>query len=165
MEKIKQMLAVGGAHGLTNPEHVARVFASLFSTQAVSSSGWNVGTGLLVPRTGSAVTVVEVNGVTVRLAANTSAPALTGFNLTNGQHGAVITTCDSAGTLRNYFSNAAASAGTISYPPIPPSEAPIGIVYFAPTVTFTGGTTALDAANVNALFVSVVGPFYPINVF
>lgn len=165
MEKIKQMLAAGGAQGLTMPEHVARVFASLFSTQAVSSSGWNVGTGLLVARTGSAVTVVEVNGITVRLAANTSAPALTGLNLTTGQHAAVMTTCDSAGTLRNYVSNVAASAGAISYPPIPGDQAVIGIVYLAPTTTFTGGTTALDAANVNALFVSVVGPFYPINTF
>ena len=165
MEKIKQMLVAGGAHGLTNPEHMARVLASLFSAQAISSSGWNVGAGLLVPRTGSAATIVEVNGITVRLAANTSAPALTGFNLTNGQHGAVMTTCDASGTLRNYFTNAAANAASISYPPIPGDQAVIGIVYFAPTVTFTGGTTALDAANVNALFVSVLGPFYPINTF
>lgn len=165
MERIRQLVAAGGTHGLNLPEVVLRMYADLYARQCVSGSGWNVGAGLLVPRTGSNVTIVEVNGVTVRLAANTSAPALTGFNLTNGQHGAVLTTCDAGGTLRNYTSGAASSAAAIQYPTIPANEAVIGIVYFAPTTTFTGGTTALDAANVNATFVSVQGPFYPINAF
>lgn len=165
MEKIKQLILAGGPMAMSLPETVLRLFGDLFARQCVSGSGWNVGAGLLVARTGSGVTVVEVNGVTVRLAANTSAPALTGLNMTTGQHAAVLTTCDAGGTLRNYFSGVAASAAAIQYPTIPVSETVIGIVYLAPTTTFTGGTTALDAANVNATFVSVQGPFYPINAF
>lgn len=165
MERIRQLVTAGGPHGLNLPEITLSCFADLYARQCVTGSGWNVGAGLLVPRTGSGVTIVEVNGVTVRLAANTSAPALTGFNLANGQHGAIFTTCDAGGTLRNYFSNVAASAAALQFPTIPATEAVIGIVFLAPTVTFTGGTTALDAANVNATFASVQGPFYPINAF
>jgi hypothetical protein len=165
MERIRQLIVAGGSTGLTIPETALRLFLDLFARQCVGGSGWNAAATALVPRTGSTVTVVLVNGVTVRLAANSVAPALTGFNLTTGQHGAVLTTSDAGGTLRNYFTSPAASAAAIQYPAIPPTEAVIGVTYFAPTVTFTGGTTALDAANVNATFVSVSGPFYPVNSF
>ena len=163
MEKIKQLITAGGSTGQVLPETAFRAFNVLSSTQGVSSSGWNVGAGLLVARTGSAVTYAIVQGKTVSLAANTSAPALTGFNLTTGQFAAVLTTVDAGGTLRNYFTSIETVLNNLQYPRIPISEAVIGIVYFAPTTTFTGGTTALDAANVNATFASITEAAYPQN--
>ena len=169
MEKIKQYLLAGGGSALALPETLVRAFNCLFTGQALTSSGWNVGSGLLVPRTGTPVTFVQVNGAVVRLSTNVSAPSLpASFVLTTGQYGAILTTCDSGGTLRNYFSTVVTAASVTNggtaglvFPIIPAAEAVIGIVYLAPTTTFTGGTTALDAANVNAVFSSVVGPFYP----
>lgn len=163
MQRILKLLVGGGGTGLNLPETLLRCINYLTSNQVLSASGWNVGAGLLVARTGATVTVVVANGRTVRLAVNSSAPALTGLVLTTGQHAAVVTTCDASGTLRNYFSSIELTAADIKYPLIPENEVVIGIVHFAPTTTFTGGTTALDAANINAAFSSPVGPFPPTN--
>lgn len=163
MQKINQYLSAGGDYA--QPNAIRRAFNDLFSRQCLSGSGWNVGTGLLVARTGALNTVAIVGGATVVLAANTSAPALTGFALTPGQFAAVITTTDGGGVLRNYFTSIEVLQSAIRYPQIPITEAVIGVVHLAPTVAFTGGVTNLDLVGVNASFSSVLGPFSPQNIF
>jgi hypothetical protein len=77
----------------------------------------------------------------------------------------VLCTVNKAGTLTNYISNNPSSAGGLIYPTIPANECVVGGIYLAPTVTFTGGTTLLNAANVNAVAISAVGAVYPTNAF
>jgi hypothetical protein len=113
--------------------------------------------GLVISAGGSAlaktVNVIDflINGVLATKAAGNMA-ALAG-TITNGNFGGWVFTVDVAGTLRSRFMTQGASLAAVLMPAIPAGEAVIGFVRLNPTTAdFVGGTTALDAANTNAIY-------------
>lgn len=159
MEKIKQYIA--GA-GLQTPEQVERAFADLYQRQALNSAGLAVnGAGNPAYKVSNTV-LAMVNGTLVSKA-TAAFPALTGYNLTSAQVGAIVAVMDVAGNLVNLCAGPATTLGQLSFPPVPPGYVCLGVVILNTAATFTGGTTAMDTAGIT--YVNVVGPFNPLNLF
>jgi hypothetical protein len=159
MEKIKQLLIVGGAQIL--PETVSRAFNDPYSRQALNSGALAIKAGSSALAKSVNVITAIINGVLVQKAAG-DMPALTGLNIANGSFGAVVFALDVAGNLTAYFSNTGALANLVM-PPIPTNVAVIGqlVIQNGTGSAFTGGTTALDTASLTVTYINQVGPFYP----
>lgn len=98
-----------------------------------------------------------VNGVLATKAAGDMA-ALAG-TITNGNFGGWVFTITAAGTVASRFMTQAATLAAVVMPAVPATEAVIGFVRLNPTTAdFVGGTTALDAANTNAVYRDAVYP-------
>jgi hypothetical protein len=173
MEKIKQLLGPGGSVATNMPEVILRVFNDLFSRQALNSGTLAAGTTTTKLKITSQITAL-VNGAIAILAASdgatnfveTGTTVLPTYSLTATQVGGFIFTVDNAGGLHARSmgpSNSLSSAPT--YPLIPVNEAVVGLAMIntANAATFTSGTTALSATNVQ--LINVVGPLYPTNFF
>jgi hypothetical protein len=92
-----------------------------------------------------------VNGVLCTKAAGDMA-ALAG-TITNGNFGGWVFTINAAGTVASRFMTQGATLAAIVMPAVPATDAIIGMVRLNPTTAdFVGGTTALDAANTNAIY-------------
>lgn len=103
--------------------------------------------------TAKVVAAVEciIAGVLSVIAAATNMAVLAGTILQNNFGGWVFT-WDGA-TLRSRFMTQGATLAAVRMPAIPAGEAIIGFVRLNPTAApFVGGTTALDAANTNAIY-------------
>lgn len=100
-----------------------------------------------------------LNGVLYTKAAADMA-ALTGINIANGSKNVVAFCIDSAGTLTAVAGTAATTLAGIVPPTIPNNVAVIGWILIdnGTGSTFTGGTTALDAASLTVTYVNGVGP-------
>lgn len=99
------------------------------------------------------VNVVDyaINGVLYTLAAGDMA-ALSGV-IAQNTFGGWVFTVNAAGTLASRFMTAGASLAAVVMPAVPATDAILGLVRLNPTAgAFTGGTTALDAANTNAIY-------------
>ena len=159
MEKIKQLLIVGGAQIL--PETISRAFNDPYSRQALNSGGLAIkaASGVLV-KSVNVITAI-VNGVLVQKAAG-DMPALTGLNIAASAYGAAVFAIDVAGNLTAYFTNTGALANLVM-PPIPTNVAVIGqvVIQNGTASVFTGNTTALDTASLTVTYINQVGPFYP----
>jgi hypothetical protein len=159
MEKIKQYLI-----GLAAPFHeqLLRAYGDLFQRQALNSAGLAVN-GAANPAYKVGNTVLAMVGGTLVSKATTAFPALTGYNLTSAQVGAIVACMDVNGNLVNLFANPATSLGQLMFPAVPPTYVCLGVVILNTGATFTGGTTAMDTAGIT--YVNVVGPFNPLNLF
>lgn len=105
-----------------------------------------------------------VGGQIVRVAVNTNIAALTGFNgAVANQRNAGIVVVNRAGAQSVLAGRESSTLLGITLPQIPQNVAPVGliIVETAGGATFTGGTTALDAANVTVTYINVMGAFDP----
>jgi hypothetical protein len=163
MEKIKQFIVNAGYQ--MNPETVLRAFNSLFARQIIAAGSFTIPAGI-TPATAATVTVALIDGKVVTVAASAATPAwTTAMNAAANTFLVVLTTVNLAGTLTNYVSNNPALASGLVFPIIPANEVVIGGIFLAPTATFTGGTTLLNAVNVNAVAISAVGPTHPTNLF
>ena len=164
MEIIRQLIANCGPAGVPT-ETLLRAFNSLFNRECIAAGAFTTG-GTVTPSTAATTTVAVINGQTVTIAASTATPTwTTAMSIAANSFLVVLTTVKAGGTMTNYLSNNPTSVGSLVYPVIPANEAVVGGIFLAPTVTFTGGTTLLNAANVNAVVLSAVGGLYPTNAF
>lgn len=132
---------------------------SLHNSQVLSAFGLNFAATAAVGRTSAtAAGWALVNGVTVKVAAATALPALTGVNLVSGQRVVVSYFVDNAGTITQAVGDLQTSNANLRFPaPMAPTVVCIGYLIIEAAATFTGGTTALDAASITSTFISNVG--------
>lgn len=125
------------------------------SSAALTSAGLAItGAGTATAKTGAAATLCIVNGILVNIPAATAVPALVGTVLQNNFGGWAVFV-DQSGTLTSPFMNQGATLAAMTFPQFPMQKAFLGFIYVNPTTAnFVGGTTNLDAANTNAVFVS-----------
>lgn len=110
------------------------------------------GAGLLVAKTSNTIDYI-VAGV-LATAAAAALPTLVG-TITQNNFGGWAFTIDVGGTTRARFLNQAATLAGVTMPAIPVTETILGYVRLNPTTAnFVGGTTALDAASTNAIYVN-----------
>jgi hypothetical protein len=111
-----------------------------------------VGAGNTAAKTANTIDYC-VGGVYATKAAATWA-VLAGTILQNNFGGWVFTV-DVAGTTASRFMNQGTTLALMTWPVIPASETVVGWVRLNPTTAaFIGGTTLLDAANTNAVYVN-----------
>lgn len=114
-----------------------------------------------IVKTGATATTVIANGVLVSITAATQMPALVG-TISQNNFGGWAFFVDSGGNLSSLFMNQASTLAGVTFPQFPVGKALLGFVYLNPTsANFVGGTTALDAASTNAVFVSTTEGFDP----
>ena len=130
------------------------------SSQCVSSAGLSIkaAAGVLV-KLGAAAVYATANGILVARAANTNMAALVG-TVTINRFNVYSFFIDSAGTLTSVMGVSGATLAAVKFPDIPVGRAQLGFIVVNPTAgSFIGGTTALDAANTNVVYVNTIGPF------
>lgn len=129
---------------------------------ALSSAGLVIkAAGSTLAKTGASAATVIANGVLVSIAAATDMPALAG-TISQNNYGGWAFFVDSGGNLTSAFMTQASSLAGLKFPQFPVGQACLGFVYLHPTAAdFVGGTTALDAASTNAVFVSTTDGFDP----
>lgn len=142
---------------------LSRVFNALgdrYSSQPLASAGLVINAGgATFPKIGAADFYAVANGVLVKVAAGTALPALTGITITAAFFNVVCFFVDSAGALTALAGTQAATLGGVVFPQFPAKKALIGFLIITNASTFTGGTTALDAAT--TVYVSPLGAFDP----
>jgi hypothetical protein len=112
-------------------------------------------------KTGAAIITVLANGILVRIPAGTNYPALVG-TIAQNNFGCWGFFCDQGGNLTTAFGFQGASLAAMQLPQFPIGKAFLGFVYLNPTTApFIGGTTNLDAANTNAVFVQATEAIDP----
>ena len=176
MEKIKRYLVQDGP--MATQLGVLRGVQDLFARQALASAAlainaasaatWKMGNAAALPYliNGQLLTKTAATAQAVPAAVTWAAVAST-YNA-----GGFLIALDAAGTVTTFPTNVTAStvssanalAGII-WPTVPDTYCVIGaiVVYnTAVNTAFTGGTTALDAANIGAQYINVTGPFYPV---
>jgi hypothetical protein len=165
MEKIKQYIQNAGSGAALPTETLLRAFNSIFATRCLAAGAFTIPAGV-TPVTASTVTVALIDGKVVTIAASTTTPAwTTAMSVAANSFLVVLTTVNAAGTMTNYVSNSPTAAAGLVFPIIPANEVVVGGMYLAPTATFTGGTTNLNAANINAVALNAVGAGHPTNLF
>jgi len=119
-------------------------------------SSANAKTGL------AAVLALTNNGnaaALVSVAASTTLTPNTGLTLIN-TFNVYLFYINGAGTISTSMGTAATTLAGVAFPQMPNGRACIGGFTVNPTAgTFTGATTALDAANTNVVYFSPVGPW------
>lgn len=128
---------VRGTH-LTN-DRLQRSYETnrVISSPALTASG----TGVV---TGGAASTALVQGVPVTMASGAAMPALTGYNLTAGQHGLVLFYVDRAGVYTITTATPQTQGTALTWAETPADKTLIGWLRISATgVAFTGGTTAL----------------------
>jgi hypothetical protein len=140
-----------------------RILKSLvdrYSSQPLTSAGLVInGAGAAFPKIGAADFYASVQGVLVKVAAGTAMPALTGIVITAANFNVVCFFVDIAGVLTAAAGTQAATLGGVVFPQPPDGKALVGFLIITNASTFTGGTTALDAAT--TVYVSPLGAFDP----
>lgn len=130
------------------------IYDRMTSVPLTSAGMVITGAGTATAKTGANATLVLVNGVLVSIPAATAIPALAGTVLQNNFGGWAVF-CDQSGVLTSPFMNQGATIGGMTFPQFPQQKAWLGLIYVNPTTApFVGGTTLLDAANTNAVFIS-----------
>jgi len=156
LTKQKQYLA--GADDKATANAITKAIQWIFKNQVLASFGLNFGAGLTVGRTNTAAASwAVVNGIPVKVAASSALPALTGLNLVSGQRAVVSYFVDTSGVITASQGNVATSNSSLIFPAPPnPDTVCIGYLIVEAAATFTGGTTALDAANITSTFISQI---------
>ena len=164
MERIKQLIQNTGMNAVP-PETLQRAFNALHANMCLASGAFTI-PAAVTPVTAATAVVATLGGKVVTIAASTATPTwTTAMSVAANSFLVVLTTVNAAGTMTNYVSNSPTTAAGLVFPVIPLNEVVIGGMYLAPTATFTGGTTLLNAVNVNAVALSAVGAVHPTNVF
>lgn len=140
---------------------ILRALADRYSSQCHTSAGLTFTAANAVDRTGASITYGTANGVPFSIAATTNMAALAGTILQN-TFNVYVHYIDVNGTLSTAMGNPGATWPGVTFPPTPEGKAIIGYVRVNPTsANFIGGTTNLDAAGVNVVFVSFTGAVDP----
>lgn len=89
------------------------------------------------------------NGALLRIAAADLPALTTAASLASGEKNVVLFVTDSAGTVSNLYGTKSTTYAGIVFPSVNPSTyVVLGGAVITAAATFTGGTTALDAANI-----------------
>jgi len=132
------------------------------SSQTLGNAGLVIkaGGGILA-KTGATATSAVANGTLLSIAAATDMASLAGTTAQN-TFNVYCFFIDAAGALTTLMGTAGATLALVKFPPIPVGKAMIGFITVNPTTAaFIGGTTALDAANTNVVYVNTQGAFDP----
>jgi hypothetical protein len=145
------------SHALRGP---LQTLVDRYSSQPLTSAGLVIhGSASALAKTGAADFYAIANGTLVKIAASTDLPALTGINITAANFNVVCFFIDSGGTVTIAAGTQGATVGAVLFPPFPKGKALVGFLLITNASTFTGGTTALDAAT--TVYVNGAGPFDP----
>lgn len=124
----------------------------------------NVSRGLLKPSTvaikaGSSALakmtnscIAKANGTMLVIAAADLPALTTAASLATGEKNVVVFVTDSAGTVTNLYGTKATTDAAVIFPVVPADKTVVGFAYITAAATFTGGTTALDAANITTVY-------------
>lgn len=156
-----QLLApIGAAADRQAAQNAIGPLADRYSSCALNSAGLAIKAGgSALAKTGSSDFYAVVNGTTVKIAASTDMPALTGIDITAGYFNVVCFFVDAAGTLTAVAGTQGATLGAVKWPTFPPQKALVGALIITYASAFTGGTTPLDTAT--TVYLSPTGPFDP----
>jgi hypothetical protein len=132
------------------------------SSQTLGSAGLVIKTASsALAKTGGSATSAIAGGVLRSIASATDMAALSGTTAQN-KFNVYCFYIDSAGTLTTLMGTEGAALANVVFPPTPVGKAMIGFITVNPTAAaFIGGTTALDAANTNVVYVNTQGAFDP----
>lgn len=157
MQNIKQRLQQVDDHAARF--NLLQAFYSLHNSQVLSSFGLTATASAALGRTGATVGWAMVNGVAVKVAASTNLPAITtASSMTTGQKTVIGYYVNAAGTITAVAGDVVAAAQALRFPNNPTTDVVcIGYIIIEAAATFTGGTTALDAANITTSFISLTG--------
>lgn len=135
--------------------------ADRLSSQALGSAGLAiVGAGNAAAMAATAFSAVA-GGALRRVAASTAMTALSGVTAIN-TFNVYCFFIDSAGTLTTVMGTSATTLANVKFPDPVQGRAMIGFITVNPTAgPFTGGTTLLDAANTNVVYVNTQGAVDP----
>jgi hypothetical protein len=140
---------------------VLKPMVDRYSSQSLTTAGLVISSaGATVAKIGAADFYAVATGVLVKVAAGTALPALTGIVITAANFNVVLFFVDSAGVVTVAAGTQAAAIGGIVFPQFPDGKALIGFLLITNASTFTGGTTALDAAT-TVYFSPVMGALDP----
>lgn len=130
------------------------------SSQTLASAGLVIfGAASALAKTGASATPAIAGGVLRSIAAATNMAALSGTTAQN-RFNVYCFFIDSAGTLTTLMGTEGATLATVVFPQTPVGKAMIGFITVNPTAAaFVGGTTALDAAATNVVYVNTQGAF------
>jgi hypothetical protein len=93
--------------------------------------------------------LVKFNGTLIRIAAADLPALTTAASLANGEKNVVVFVTDSAGTVSNLYGTKSTTYAGIVFPTVNQNtQVVLGAALITAGATFTGGTTALDAANI-----------------
>jgi hypothetical protein len=142
-----------------------RVLSALgdrLSSQTMGSAGLVIfGAASPLAKTGATATAAMANGVLLSIPASTSMAALSGTTSQN-RFNAYVFYVDQSGILTTVMGQEATTLAGVRFPQTPPGKAIIGFITVNPTsAAFVGGTTALDAAATNVVYVNTPGAFDP----
>lgn len=131
------------------------------SSVALQSAGLVIKAGSsALAKTGASTTEVIVNGTLVSIPASTDVAALAGTTAQN-TFNVYVFSVNAAGTVATSMGTAGATLAAVVFPTIASTSAVYGYLHVNPTAAgFVGGTTALDAANTNVVYVNLVGLAY-----
>lgn len=132
------------------------------SSQTLGSAGLVIkAASNVLAKTGASATSVIAGGVLRSIAAATDMASLSGTTAQN-KFNVYCFFIDSAGTLTTLMGTEGATLANVVFPPTLVGKSMIGFITVNPTTAaFIGGTTALDAANTNVVYVNTQGAFDP----
>lgn len=147
LSTLSQWLAgIAGAKDRTQLRGMISPLADRCSSNPINSAGLAIKTGgSPTVKTGASDFYAVVNGVTVKIAAATDMPALTG-TITAAYFNNYCFFVNSGGTVSLVKGTEGATLAAMKWPQFPQQKAWIGSVIITYGSTFTGGTTPLDTA-------------------
>ena len=129
----------------------------LYRTLGSAALGIKAGSSAIA-KTTEPITIL-VNGVLVAIADNTDCATLSG-TITAAEYNCWLISTADGSTLTATQGTAGASFAAVTIPAVPAGETAVGIVVATKSDgTFTGGTTALDAANTTVTYINIIGGF------
>jgi len=141
---------------------ILRAIADRFSSQMFTTGGLTIFTGGASPLA-MAATLCHgvVQGAPFSIAANTNMAALSG-TIAQNTFNLYVFYIDVNAVLTSAMGTAGAAITSMRFPPMPEGKTMIGYVRLNPTsAAFIGGTTNLDAASTNAVYVNTLGAVDP----
>jgi hypothetical protein len=140
---------------------ILRALADRYSSQMHSTAGLVIKAGSSALAKNGSACYGTVQGMPFTIAINTDMAALSGTTLQN-THNVYVFYIDSAATMTSAMGVGNATLANVKFPPTPEGKTIIGYIKVNPTAAdFVGGTTALDAANTNVIYVNIIGAMDP----
>ena len=138
---------------------ILKALGDRFSSQATSTAGLVITAGGgTTAKIGAVAFNGVANGVPVTIAAGTAMPALVG-TVTASSFNVFCFFVDSASVVTVVRGTEGTTLAKVKFPNFPEGKALVGYLIVTNGSTFTGGTTALDAAT--TVYVSPTGCFDP----
>lgn len=135
--------------------------ADRLSSQMHTSAGLVIKAGTSALAKAGSACYGTVNGKPITIGANTDMAALAGTTAQN-THNVYAFYVDQDGTLTTLMGTGHATLSQVRFPQTPQGKTVVGYIKVNPTAAdFVGGTTALDAASTNVIYVNITGACDP----